>query len=171
MPNFLFLRRFIARFLGNTSRRRIVGSACVALVCSAALLAMGAQRMVRAHSVLSQSNYAKDELSLLQSDIEHETERSKEVEALFADAQRLKLNAESWSERRFNLRNESLSREAVNVLLNEMRPSADRISGVESFEISVNHPEDGIFTPASGANNELSVTLVGALLFRAQSGL
>lgn len=170
MSNILFFRRLITRFLDNTSRRRVVGSACVALVCSTALLAMGAQRMVQAHTALSQTNYAKEELSLRQSDIAHEAERTKEVEALFADAQSLKLNAENWSERRFNLKNELLSRDAVNVLLNEMRQSADHISGVESFEISVNHPEDGIFTPASGVNNELNVTLVGVLLFRAQSG-
>ncbi len=78
------------------------------------------------------------------------------------------MRSQDWGERRIQVRNANLSRQAVNDLLTGVARQPGRLFGAESFDISVSRADDGLFSTfdASFTQPDLVVTLEGTLLFQ-----
>ncbi len=75
--------------------------------------------------------------------------------------------AGTWDERRFGIRQASMTRDAVNRLLAEVTRARGRVFAAESFDISVKDPRESLFHPPDQPLTELLISLRGSLLSRA----
>lgn len=88
--------------------------------------------------------------------------------ALLSASERADLNSTAWDERRFNIRQAPMTREAANKLVSELARTPDRLFSAEQFDFSVREPEQGIFTTPSSAESDLVVSLRGSMVFLAR---
>jgi hypothetical protein len=71
-----------------------------------------------------------------------------------------------WSERQINMRQQSLPREQMNAILQSTARSRNQLFNLESMDLAVTHPDEGLFDPLTGTRYPLMVSLKGALRFR-----
>ncbi|MCL7715159.1 hypothetical protein [Stenotrophomonas mori] len=79
------------------------------------------------------------------------------------------LAPDAWGERLINLRQGQMSREEALPLLATVQRAPERLFGAEAFELSVSHPDEGLFDPPESLDRKpapLSLTLRGSLLFQ-----
>lgn len=89
---------------------------------------------------------------------------------LMRDAANSGLGHTAWAERRFNIKQATMSRAAANSLLSEMQRLPDRLFGAEEFELSVRQPGEGLFSNVADPASSVQVTVRGSLLFRTTGG-
>ncbi len=89
---------------------------------------------------------------------------------LIRDANTNGLGHAAWAERRFNIRQATMSRAAANSLLSEMQRLPDRLFGAEEFELSVRQSGEGLFSSVADPASAVQVTVRGSLLFRTTGG-
>lgn len=71
-----------------------------------------------------------------------------------------------WSERQFNLRQQSLPRDQLNPLLLSISRNNLQFFKPEDFDLSVTHPDEGLFDIAAGSRQPVLLSLRGPLYFR-----
>ena len=71
-----------------------------------------------------------------------------------------------WSERRIDLRQQSLAREQLNTVLVSTARNSNQLLKLEEFDVAVTHPDDGLFTALTDARHPVTMSLRGALNFR-----
>lgn len=81
-------------------------------------------------------------------------------------AQALQVLPRYWSERKIDLRQQSLQRDQLNAVLVSTARNSNQLLKLEEFDVAVTHPDDGLFMPLANARSPVMVSLRGALNFR-----
>jgi len=76
------------------------------------------------------------------------------------------LQSEQWLQRNFALHQVKMQRTSLNALLHEISRTKNRMFGASSFDISVAHSDESLFTQAGRADSELNVSIEGHALLR-----
>lgn len=115
---------------------------------------------------MSQRDYAKAQQT--EAIVRKEVELANMINKTLQVGATQSMNSRDWGERRIQVRNANLSRQAVNDLLTGVARQPGRLFGAENFDISVSRAEDGLFSTFddSLAHPDLVVTLEGTLLFQ-----
>ncbi|MGI4779264.1 MAG: hypothetical protein ACRYGA_14320 [Janthinobacterium lividum] len=165
---------FAARLAQRTSARLRTRTASViglASLIGASLLLVGAQvALVKQRSVAARAQAAWSAAKQLETGRAAEMRRRLAIETLMKEAAMTDLSVQSWDERRFGIRQASMTRKAANRLLGEIARARGQIFAAEQFELSVKEPQDGLFTSPAAPDSDLIVSLRGSLLYRAKAG-
>lgn len=143
----------------------IVGMLC--LVASVAILKVSDVMTRRARGDLVAAQARLGEAGQLETLAIKDAARAKLAADLLKQATGAGFSAREWDERRFNMKQVSMSRDALNSLLNEVTRLAERLFAAEQFEISVKQQDEGLFSTPKEPGSELMVSLNGTLIFRA----
>lgn len=169
MPSLSTPTRRLQRVSAFT-RTRTASVACAGILVAASLVLVGSQVALakqRADAMRAQIAWIgahKVEVARAQ-----EVRRRTAIAAMMKEADQTDLSVDGWDERRFGIRQSSMTRKSANRLLGEIARASGRIFAAEQFELSVKEPQDGLFTPPSSPDSELLVSLRGTLLYRAKA--
>lgn len=136
--------------------------AAVWFISARSALADAYGRLGNARQLLSEAQVREQEAQLK---VQHAGSAAALLSA--ADAEGLQPNA--WGERLINLQQTQLSRQDAATVLGALGRSSSRITGTQAFELSVTHPEEGLFdvpTQSDRIPAPLSVTIRGSVMFR-----
>lgn len=162
-----------ARGIGKISaflQTRTATHASFGLMIVASMVLVGSQiALVKQRGLSSQIQTAWQAARQIELTRDKEARRRQAIDTLMKEAGKTDLVASAWDERRFGIRQSSMTRAAANRLLGEMARSRGRIFAAEQFELSVKEPQDGLFTPPISPESELVVSLRGSLLYRAKA--
>ena len=139
--------------------------ALLALVAAALWFAHVRSGLAAAYAVVASERHALDELLARQHEQDLRAELAEAAGALVERARMSGLDPASWSERRINIRQTQLPREAVNELLATTARGDGRLFGAEAFELSVTRSDDGLFDVPGAQSQPIALTLRGTLLF------
>ena len=90
---------------------------------------------------------------------------NKENDELIKEALEIGLNPVQWTELSLNMSQQKMTREAVNKLMTQVKRQPDQYFRVEKFEISVEQPDQSIFTDGQ-KNQGLLVSLKGRSIIK-----
>lgn len=71
-----------------------------------------------------------------------------------------------WSERKIDLRQQSLQRDQLNSVLVSTARNSNQLLKLEEFDLAVTHSEEGLFGSVAPTRNPVMVSLRGTLNFR-----
>ena len=71
-----------------------------------------------------------------------------------------------WSERKIDLRQQSLQRDQLNSVLVSTARNSNQLLKLEEFDVAVTHPDEGLFGSGAVTRNPVMVSLRGTLNFR-----
>lgn len=148
-------------------RRAWAAGAFLCLLSATALLGISDGVVSGQRRALAQARVALDTARGQEAESLRQSGRVRLAARLVGDARTAGYAARDWDERRFNLRQSPLSREAVNGLVDEVERGPGRLFAAEQFEVSVRQPDEGVFSRPLKAGSELVVTLRGSLVYRA----
>lgn len=169
-PAFPSIAGRIARRASVKLRSRTAWSVGLGLLSVASLVLVGAQvALANQRSAAVRVQTAWLAAQRIESGRTSETRRRAAIADLMKAAAVSDLMATAWDERRFGIRQATMSRKAANRLLVEITRSRGRLFAAEQFDLSVKDPKDGLFTIPSSPDTELIVTLRGTTLYRAKA--
>lgn len=140
-----------------------------ALVLAAAWFVNARSGLAEAYQRLGSANQRLSETRVQEQEARLRVEYAKSSRELLASARSHGLVPEAWGERLINLRQSQLGRDEALPLLATLQRTHERMFGAEAFELSVTHPEEGLFTPPDATDRQpapLVLTLRGSLLFQ-----
>jgi hypothetical protein len=140
-----------------------------ALVVAAAWFISARSSLAQAYFQLGNRREALAEAEIREREAQLRVEYARSARELLAVAQANGLEPEAWGERLINLRQSQMGREDIAALLGAVTRGSDRMFGAEAFELSVTHPDEGLFNAPSVSDRApapLSLTLRGSTLFR-----
>ena len=141
-----------------------------ALVVTAVWFISARSSLAEAYARLGDRNQALAEAQVREQEAQLRVEYARSARELLTTAQAHGLQPEAWGERLINLRQSQMSREDATAVLAAVTRGSDRMFGAEAFELSVTHPDEGLFqAPATNSDRApapLQLTLRGAILFR-----
>lgn len=165
-----FSRTRSARRLSTFLQTRTALLACLGLLLLSSLALVGSQvALMKQRGLAIQTQTAWQAASRIELAKTNEKRRREAIDTLMKDASKTDLVADAWDERRFGIRQSSMTRKAANRLLGDVARSRGRIFAAEQFELSVKEPQDGLFTAPASPDTELVVSLRGSLLYRAKA--
>lgn len=135
--------------------------AILLLKYSHALARQGRMRIVVAQQRLSEAVQREDVAR-------RASERARLGREFLGAATRSGFASHDWDERRFNFKQLSMTRQAVNAMLTEVRRTPGHLFSAEQFDVSVKQQTEGLFYSPQVSNSELLVTLKGTTLFRTE---
>lgn len=144
-----------------------------ALVVAATWFVTARSGLAEAYQRLSNSNQSLSEARVREQEARLRVDYADSSRQLLATARTHGLSPDAWGERLINLRQSQMSREEALPLLATVLRTHDRMFGAEAFELSVTHPDEGLFDPPDASDRRpapLSLTLRGSLLFQTASG-
>lgn len=144
-----------------------------ALVLAAAWFVNARSGLAEAYQRLGTANQRLSEARVQEQEARLRVEYAKSSRELLASARSHGLVPEAWGERLINLRQSQMDREEALPLLATLERTHDRMFGADTFEISVTHPDEGLFNPPDAADRRpspLVLTLRGSLLFQTAAG-
>lgn len=144
--------------------------ALVALVASALWFARARSGLAAAYAAVAAERSALDDLHRQQQEQKLRNDLASAGAALIERANTVGLDPARWGERRINIRQAQLTREAVNELLATTARGDGRLFGADEFELSVTRSDDGLFDVPGAQSQPIALTLRGTLLFRTQEG-
>lgn len=140
-----------------------------ALVLSAAWFVNARSGLAEAYQRLGNANQMLSETRIREQEARLRVDYATSSKELLASARSHGLVPGVWGERLINLRQGQMSREETLPLLVTLQRTHDRLFGAESFELSVSHPDEGLFDPPDASDRRpapLALTLRGSLLFQ-----
>lgn len=149
------------------------GITLAALVITAVWFISARSALADAYARLGERNQALAEAQVREQEAQLRVDYARSSQELLASAQANGLQPEAWGERLINLRQSQMSREDAAAVLGAVTRSGERMFGAETFELSVTHPEEGLFDApivSDRAPAPLQLTLRGAILFRTGAG-
>ncbi len=143
---------------------------CFGFLAAASLVLIGSQvALVKQRSTAAQAQSTWIAAKRIEDAQTNAARRRQGIEALMTEAGKADFLADAWDERRFGIKQSSMTRKAANRLLGEIASSRGRIFSAEQFELSVKDPLDGLFSPPPLPDSDLAVSLRGSLLYRAKA--
>ena len=140
-----------------------------ALVLAAAWFVNARSGLAEAYQRLGSANQALSEARIREQEARLRVDYAKSSQEFLASARSHGLVPGAWGERLINLRQGQMEREDVLPLLATVQRTHERMFGAEAFEVSVTHPDEGLFDPPDASDRRpapLSLTLRGSLLFQ-----
>ncbi|MCG8277696.1 hypothetical protein [Stenotrophomonas sp. NLF4-10] len=147
----------------------VFGITLAALVITAVWFLSARSALAEAYAQLGERKQALAEAQVREQEAQLRVDHAHSSHALLDAAQANGLQPEAWGERLINLRQSQMSREDTAAVLGAVTRSGDRMFGAEAFELSVTHPDEGLFDApvvSDRAPAPLQLTLRGAILFR-----
>lgn len=144
---------------------RVVG-ALLLLVFMAAFFRWASANLADARRELGSAQQRLNEARQEEARTIELAKRAQMAMGLMREAHAGGLGSAAWAERRFNIKQATMSRSATNALLSEMQRSPDRLFGAEEFSLSVRRSSEGLFSNVADPASEVEVTVRGSLLFR-----
>lgn len=139
--------------------------AAVWFISARSALADAYGRLGNARQLLSEAQVREQEAQL-------KVQHARSAVALLAQADAQGLQPGAWGERLLNLQQTQLSRQDAATVLEAMGRSGSRITGTQAFELSVTHPDEGLFDVPVQADRmpaPLAVTVRANVMFRTSS--
>ncbi len=139
------------------------------LVVAAIWFVNARSALADAYQRLGDRNQSLSEMRVREQETKLRVDHAEGARQLLAEARSHGLSPEAWGERLINLRQSQMSREDALPLLATVQRAHDRMFGAEAFELSVSHPEEGLFDPPDSVDRKaapLTLTLRGSLLFQ-----
>lgn len=143
------------------------------LVVAAVWFISARSALAEAYQRLGNSNQFLSEAQVREQETRLRVEYARSAHDLIAAAQVHGLQPDAWGERLINLRQSQMGREDIAALLGSVTRGSDRMFGAEAFELSVTHPDEGLFDVPGASDRApapLSLTLRGSTLFRTGAG-
>ncbi len=161
----------LARLRHSRRASLLLFAATLATLVVAAIWFVSARSaLASAYQQLGERNQALAEARVREQETRLRVDYADSARQVLASARSHGLSPEAWGERLINLRQSQMSREEALPLLATVQRADDRMFGAEAFELSVSHPEEGLFDPpATTADRKpapLMLTLRGSLLFQ-----
>lgn len=154
---------------GLQSRRRRV---LLIFVLALLLLALATAMFVTTHQHTLQAELELTQARQMLMDARHHEDVVGQQVALHQalvdldqHARRLGLAPQQWSERRVNLHQQAMPREAANDILLGTGRGNGRLFAVDAFDLSVTRPDESLFELPVGNSLPLRMTLSGTALF------
>lgn len=144
--------------------------AMIAVVAAALWFAHARSELAAAYAAVATAQRELDELHGRQREQGLRNELVAAASALVEHAGATGLDPAGWGERRINIRQAQIPREAVNELLATTARGDGRLFGADAFELSVTRSDDGLFDMPGLQNQPVALTLRGTLLFKTQEG-
>lgn len=154
-------RRLDARVLRGGAVVLLLLLSLAFLVFSRTAVASAQRKLASAASTLQAARQA-------QAQRDAGVRRAAAWQALQSASERAGLNSAAWDERRFNIRQAPMTREAANKLVSELARTPERLFSAEQFDVSVRDAEQGLFTVPASADADLVVSLRGSMVFLAR---
>lgn len=145
-----------------------------ALVVAATWFVNARSALANAYQNLGSRNQVLSETRVREQEAKLRVDKATSARDLMAAAQQHGLSPQFWGERLINLRQSQMTREEAQPLLDTVLRSNDRMFGADAFELSVTHPEEGLFDVPVTTDRKpapVSLTLRGSLLFQTSNGL
>ena len=137
------------------------------------VLLLGVLAFDRARDARSRAERAVINANALLSEARSHEQLAQRNRALLVVASTMQQRAQSsqvmprfWSERRIDLRQQSLARDQLNTLLVSTARNSNQLLMLEEFDAAVTHPDDDLFTSLPDVRHPVMVSLRGALNFR-----
>ena len=160
----------LARLRDSRRLSLLLFAATLATLVVAAIWFVNARSsLAEAYQQLGNRNEVLAEAQVREQEARLRVEYADSARQVLATARSLGLSPDAWGERLINLRQSQLSREEALPLLVTVQRSQEHMFGAEAFELSVSHPEEGLFDPPLTTERKpapLLLTLRGSLLFR-----
>lgn len=139
------------------------------LVVAAVWFISARSALADAYGRLGNAKQALSEAQVREQEAQLKVEQARSARALVLAANEVNLQPSGWGERLINLQQSQLTRDDAATLLGALGRSSNRITGTQAFELSVTHPEEGLFDVPAAADRipaPLSVTVRGSVMFR-----
>ncbi len=156
--------------LGRKTPWSWVVGALLLLVAATAFFRWSSQDLAGAQHSLASTQRMLAEAKQEELRVIEEARRAQLANTLMRHAAEQGLEHSAWAERRFNVRQATMSRASANALLSEMISSPNRLFGAESFELSVVRRSESLFSDVKDPESTVQVSLRGSLLFRTTGG-
>ena len=161
----------LARLRHSRRASLLLFTATLATLVAAAIWFVNARSaLAAAYQQLGERNQALAEAQVREQEAQLRVDYARSSQELLRTVQANGLQPEAWGERLINLRQSQMSREDATAVLAAVTRGSDRMFGAEAFELSVTHPDEGLFqAPAANSDRApapLQLTLRGAILFR-----
>jgi len=140
---------------------------CIAsAVVSVALLYLGKSTLDASHRRLARATAEFEQMQQAAAAADQRAMAERRARDVLARADQMGLAQSGWGQRRLDIRQEPMSRAALNGLLGELRPGQTKLFAPDAFEFSVQTPQEDLFSSPPKQGTSLVVTLRGRLLFK-----
>lgn len=136
-----------------------------AMLISAVALALSQYYLVNSYDLLSETTQQRQIAEASELKSQKLNELNAQTEKLLQEVKEIGLNPGQWTELTTNIRRSKTSRDAANNLLAQIRRKPDHYFRIDKFEISVEEPEQSLFSSVH-ARSDVLVTLQGRSLMR-----
>jgi hypothetical protein len=156
-----------AQGIRDQRRRALIvfTTALILLIVALALSAWAHIRNNEARSELSQAEGLVASARQRQAVANKQRLLQEASKALAQRAETLGLGMNQWSERKINLQQQTVPRDAANDILVGTGRGNGRLFLTESFDLSVTRPDENLFVAPTEVNQPLRLTLRGTALF------
>lgn len=140
-----------------------------ALVATATWFISARSALADAYGRLGNAKQALSEAQVREQEAQLKVEQARSARDLVLAATAANLQPDGWGERLISLQQAQLTRGDAATLLAALGRSNSRITGTEAFELSVTHPDEGLFDVPAALDRipaPLSVTIRGSVMFR-----
>lgn len=141
----------------------------LALVLTAVWFLSARSAMSKAYVNLGNAKQTLAEAQVREQEAQLKVENARSANELMQTAQSLGFQPGDWGERLVNLRQVQMQREDALAMLGSVNRSEQLVFGPEAFELSVTHPDEGLFDVPVLAGHmpaPLNITLRGSVMFR-----
>lgn len=157
----------------DESAASLTGRAGLLLGAAVVLLLLGVLGFDRARASRMQAERAMVVIDVALAEARGHEQLAKRNRVLLEAAKTVQKHADDssvlpryWSERQVNLRQQNLLRDQLNpLLLSTVRNSA-QLFRPEEFDLSVTHPDEGLFEAVAGSRQPMLLSLRGSYYFR-----
>ncbi len=123
------------------------------------------QRNLRAGLELDQARHALMDARHQEDMVRQQSTLHDVLKRLDTRARSLGLAPQQWSERKINLHQQSVPRDAANDILVSTGRGNGRLFAVDAFDLSVTRPDESLFQAPANNNQPLRMTMSGTALF------
>lgn len=163
-------RALPGKAMGRKTRWSWVVGALLLVVVAAAFFRWSSQDLIAAKQALAETQQLLAEARQEEAQAFEAARRAQLANGLMRHAAEQGLAHSAWAERRFNVKQATMSRAAANALLSEVVSSPNRLFGAEQFELSVMRRSESLFAEVKDPESKVQVTVRGSLLFRTTGG-
>jgi len=145
---------------------RLFVASVLCATASAGLLMLGKHRLDQSSQRLGHATADFEQQQQAAASADRRAMAEHRARELLGQVDQMGLSQAGWGQRRLDVRQEPMSRTALNALLAELRPDANKLFAPTAFEFSVQSPEEDLFSSPPKPGTLLVVTLKGRLIFK-----